>query len=109
MTPLRSRRIREVHESRRSAVIQEPPTDAPFPSSDEAVSNQRSIGKWGTTLGKKQGLTLRIAFQNIGGFLKDDEMDIKFEAVRRFVTDHNIDIFGFTETNTCWDVLDDAL
>jgi len=108
MTPLRSQRIREVHESRRSAVIQEPPTDAPFPSSDEAVSNQRSIGEWGTTLGKKQGLTLRIAFQNIGGFLKDDEMDIKFEAVRRFVTDHNIDIFGFTETNTCWDVLDDA-
>jgi len=73
------------------------------------VDNQRSTGEWGKTLGKKQGLTLWIAFQNIGGFLKDDEMDMKFEAVRRFITKHNIDIFGFTEMNTCWDVLDESM
>jgi len=110
MTTPRSRGNREDHGPRRSAVIQEPPTDASLPSSDDAVDyNQRSTGEWGKTLGKKQGLTLRIAFQNIGGFLKDDEMEMKFEAVRRFVTEHSIDIFGFTETNTCWDVLDEPL
>jgi len=110
MTTPRSRENREDHGPRRSAVIQEPPTDASLPSSDDAVDyNQRSTGEWGKTLGKKQGLTLRIAFQNIGGFLKDDEMEMKFEAVRRFVTEHSIDIFGFTESNTCWDVLDEPL
>jgi len=55
-------------------------------------------------MGKKQDTTLRIAFQNIGGFSKDEEMDLKFESIRNFINDRQIDIFGFTEANTCWDV-----
>jgi len=50
-------------------------------------------------------MTLQIAFQNIGGFLKEEEMDIKLEALCHFVTDQNIDVLGLMESNTCWDVL----
>jgi len=36
-------------------------------------------------------------------------MDIKLEALRRFVTDKAVDVFSFTEANTCWDVLPESL
>jgi len=48
---------------------------------------------------------LRIMFQNIGGFLQDEEMRIKLVALHRTMVDRQIDIFGFTEANTCWDVV----
>jgi len=33
------------------------------------------------------------------------EMEIKLKALQHIVTDWNMDIFGLTEANTCWDVL----
>jgi len=33
-------------------------------------------------MGKKQETTIRIAFQNIGGFAQADEMDVKLEALQ---------------------------
>jgi len=48
---------------------------------------------------------LRIMFQNVGGFSKDDEMRIKLATLRRTIGDRQTDIFGFTEANTCWDVV----
>ena len=60
-------------------------------------------------MGKKQETTLRIVFQNIGGFQQNEEMEAKLEVLRRFVTEKEVDIFGFTEANTCWDVLPDNL
>jgi len=104
MTTSCSRRVHEDHGPRRSASRQEPPTGASFPTSDEAVYNHRSAEVWGNIMGKKQDTTLRIAFQNIGGFSKDEEMELKFESIRNFINDRQIDIFGFTEANTCWDV-----
>jgi len=57
---------------------------------------------------KKQETTICIAFQNVGGFAQAEDMDVKLEALRRFVTKRQIDIFGFSESNTCWDVLDES-
>jgi len=58
--------------------------------------------------GKKQETTIHITFQNVGGFAQAEDMDVKLEALRRFVTKRQIDIFGFSESNTCWDVLDES-
>ncbi len=44
-------------------------------------------------------------FQNVGSFSKDNDMGLKLEALRRIMTEQQIDIFGFTESNTCWDVV----
>jgi len=60
---------------------------------------------WGNTMGKKQDTMLRIAFQNIGGFQQDEEMALKLEALRRFIMEKDVDIFSFTEANTCWDIV----
>jgi len=51
--------------------------------------------------------TLCIVFQNIGGFQKEEEMELKLESIWRLTTEWNIDIMGFTESNTCWDLLPD--
>jgi len=101
----RSRRGSEAHFPRRSAPIQEPPTEASPPPSDEGVSDHRSLDEWGNSMKKKQSTNLRILFQNVGGFSKDDDMGLKLEALRRTMTERQIDIFGFTESNTCWDVV----
>jgi len=62
------------------------------------------VGKYNE---KKQETTIRIAFQNVSGFAQAEDMDVKLEALRRFVTERQIDIFGFSESNTCWDVLEE--
>jgi len=87
MTTRRSRSTSEVHSHWHSAQPTEPPTIASIPSSDEEVYNHRSLDEWGNTMGKKQETTIRIAFQNVGGFAQADEMDVKLEALRRFVTE----------------------
>jgi len=51
---------------------------------------------------------LWIAFQNIGGFLKEEEMEIKIESLWCFINDRNINVFRFMEANTCWDVVHEA-
>jgi len=99
-----SRSVSEVHYCWPSATQQEPPIEASLPSLDEEVSNHRSLEEWGNLM-KKQGATLQIAFQNIRGFSKEEEMEVKLEALHCFVIDKAIDIFGFTESNMCWDVL----
>jgi len=59
----------------------------------------------GTLDGEKQEMTLWIAFQNIGGFFKEEEMEVKLEALQHFMSLREIDVLGFTEANTCWDLL----
>jgi len=108
MTSSCSQRVREDHGPWHSASLQEPPTEASLPTLDEGVYNHRSLDAWGNIMGKKQDTTLRIAFQNISGFLKEEDMELKFESMWRFINDRNIDIFGFTEANTCWDVVPKA-
>jgi len=48
---------------------------------------------------------LWIVFQNISGFFQEEEMSIKLAALHQFVTEKEVNIFGFTEANTCWDVI----
>jgi len=108
MTRPRSRGRSEAHPNRRSAEDAEPPTSTSPPPSDEGVVDHRSAEQWGNTMEKKQTNTLRIAFQNIGGFLKDEEMEVKLETLRRFISEHNINILGFTEANKCWDLVPEA-
>jgi len=43
---------------------------------------------------------LQIAFQNIGSFLKEEDMEIKFEFLQCFITNRDIDVLGFMEANT---------
>jgi len=40
--------------------------------------------------------------------LVDEEMEVKLEAMHRMLMDQDIDIFGFTESNTSWDLLPEA-
>jgi len=94
----------EVHFYQHSTTQSEPPTEASLPPSDEGVQNQRSLDKWGHSM-EKQLSTLKVMFQNIGGFSKEEEMEIKLEALQHIVIDWDTDIFGFTEANTCWDAL----
>jgi len=54
---------------------------------------------------KRQTSTLCIMFQNVGGFSKVDKMEIKLEALQRTMTKRQIDIFGFMEVNTCWNIV----
>jgi len=35
-------------------------------------------------------------------------MEVKLEALCHFVTERQINIFGFSESNTCWDVLEES-
>jgi len=65
----------------------------------------RAAWKHGVIRWKKQDLSLWIVFQNIGGFSQEDEMAFKLAALHWFVTEKAVDIFGFMEANTCWDVL----
>jgi len=57
----------------------------------------------------RQQTTVRIAFQNIGGFLQEEEREIKLESLWQTVIECQINILGFTEPNTCWDLLPDAM
>jgi len=99
----------EAHPPWHSASHQEPPTADSLPTSDEGVTDQRILDEWGNSMEKKQASTLRIMFQNVGGFSKEEEMGIKLAALRRTIGDRQTDIFGFTEANTCWDVVADNL
>ncbi len=100
----------EAHTTWCSASGPEPPTRTSPPPSDEGVNNQRCSDTWGNLMEKKQThTTVRIAFQNIGGFLQEEEREIKLEGLRHMVTERQIDILGFTEPNTCWDLLPDTL
>ncbi len=85
MTTACSWQGREVHSPQRSASNQEPPTEASLPPLDEGVSDQRSLDEWGNSM-KKQPTTLHIMFQNVGRFSKDDDMELKLEALRQTVT-----------------------
>ncbi len=108
MTTPRSRPLSEAHSRWHSAITSEPPTEASPPTSDEGVSTQSCLDVWGNTMKKKQETTLWIAFQNIGSFQQDEEMALKLEALRRFTIEKEVDIFGFTEANTCWDVVSET-
>jgi len=73
MTPTRSQLRSEVHSHWHSTITTEPPTSAPSSTSDEGALTQRGTEKWGNEMGEKQPTTLRVVFQNIGGFLTEEE------------------------------------
>jgi hypothetical protein len=50
---------------------------------------------------KKETNTLKIAFQNIGGF-PIDKRKCKEETIRQGITKWEFDIFGCAETNIDW-------
>jgi len=50
-------------------------------------------------------MTIHLVLQNVDGFSQDDNMELKMELLWWFVVDHDVDAFGFTEANTCWDFL----
>jgi len=79
MMTVRSQRGNEVRSPQHSAHHQEPPTEDSLPPSDKGAADQRILDEWGNSM-KKQASTLCIMFQNVGGFSKDDEMEIKLEA-----------------------------
>jgi hypothetical protein len=56
---------------------------------------------FGDTICKKETNTLRIAFQNIGGF-PIDKGKCKEETIRQGITKWEFDIFGCAETNIDW-------
>ncbi len=56
---------------------------------------------FGDIITTKESNTLRIGFQNIGGFLiKKDKL--KNDVIRMGLTQWDFDIFGFSETNIDW-------
>ena len=58
-------------------------------------------------MGEKRHPIVHVLFQNIGGtgFLTEDKMEVKLEAMHRVVMDQSINILGFMESNTSWDLL----
>jgi len=104
MMTLHSWLVGEVHHSQHSMTLRKPPTRNSVTPLDEWVSHHRGLDEWGHLM-KKQGMTLWIAFQNIGGFLQEEEMEMKLEAMWCFMSKREIDIMRFTEANTCWDLL----
>jgi len=106
MTSRCSRECGEDLRHLRSATSTEPPTrESPDPALDEAVTDPGLPVQWGNTLGKKGATAIRVVLQNVDGFSQDDNMDLKTELLRQFVTDQEVDVFGFTKANTCWDLL----
>jgi len=90
----------------RSATSMEPPTrESPDPALDEVVTDPGLPVQWGNTLGKKGATTIRFILQNVDGSSQDDNMDLKMELLHRLITDQDVNVFGFTEANTCWDLL----
>jgi hypothetical protein len=68
--------------------------------SDDAMG--RSPGDiFGDMIMKKGKDTLRIGFQNIGGFPTNTEK-IKKKLIRRGITKYEFDVFGCAETNVDW-------
>jgi len=49
---------------------------------------------------------MHLCFQNIGGLSQSDVGDgaIKLQTLLSFVNQYQVDIFVFTEHNTCWDL-----
>ena len=56
---------------------------------------------WGDIMGKKSDSNVRMAFQNINGFINTND-DHKAEIIREFLNQFEIDIFGMTEMNCNW-------
>jgi len=93
----------EAHPTQHSTEHVEPPTSTSSSTLDEGVLDQRSAELWGNMV-EKHTTTLWVVFQNIGGFLKDKDMDVKLETLQCFITEKEIDIFGFTEVNKSGDL-----
>ncbi len=109
MTPLHCHTGHEVHNQRHSAPInREPPSnDSPVSTLDEGVSSHGSLDHWGNTLEMKREKTICIVFQNIAGLSRDSEAcNMKFDLLRQWITQNQVDIFGCIELGTCWDLVD---
>jgi len=94
------------HQARRAPTMEPPTTMGPAPSLDKETNSDPGRRElWGQPLGKKQHNKIRICFQNIGGLITETDGDIKLQVLLQFTQQHQINIFGFAEHNTCWDLL----
>jgi len=59
----------------------------------------------GSITGKKHHGNIRICFQNVGGLITETEGDLKLQVLLQFTQQQQIDVFGFAEHNTCWDLI----
>jgi len=54
---------------------------------------------------KKQDNTIQLIFQNIDGIPRGEAGEWKLKVMQQFLMEIQADIFGFTESNTCWEVI----
>lgn len=64
------------------------------------------VGHFGDSIYVKQNNTLRIGFQNVGGF-PTQKGKIKEDNIRQGVTKWDFDIFGMVEMNLDWQLLNE--
>jgi len=64
------------------------------------------VGHFGDSIYVKQNNTLRIGFQNVGGF-PTQKGKIKEENIRQGVTKWDFDIFGMVDMNLDWQLLNE--
>jgi len=55
----------------------------------------------------KSDNTLRIGFNNIGGFPVLNERNDKVQSIKNFMANYNLDVFGGCESNVNWPLLPD--
>jgi hypothetical protein len=68
------------------------------------VHTETSNDAWGVPPGPKLEDTLRIGFQNLGGF-PEFPSHFKNASFCNFMVQHEFDIFGLAETNLKWCIL----
>jgi hypothetical protein len=73
-------------------------------SRGEPQSGDFFVGPFGDGITCKENNTLRIGFQNVGGFLAQ-RGKIKEDMIRLGLNKWEFDIFGFAETNLDWRTL----
>ena len=59
------------------------------------------VGPWGDVFTRKKKNTLRVVFQNTGGFPLKRKPE-KQDLFKRFAQENNVDVIGLAETNVCW-------
>jgi hypothetical protein len=72
-----------------------------LPTSASQDNSTLLNGPWGLHPGIKMNDSLRLGFQNIGGF-PESSSHPKNDLLRSFVLKNEFDIFGLAETNVNW-------
>jgi hypothetical protein len=69
-----------------------------------SINTEMINDSWGLPPGLKLDDTLRVGFQNFGGF-PEFASHFKNASFRQFILQHDFDIFGLAETNLKWCIL----